>query len=80
MYAGKVACWGNSLALRIPHGLADILALDAGTKVDLSVDQGALVVRPQKPTYSFSELMDDTPDELEIEVVDTGEPVGNEAL
>lgn len=36
--------WGNSLALRIPQGLAQDAQLADGTEVDLRVEGGSLVV------------------------------------
>jgi antitoxin MazE len=36
--------WGNSLALRIPQGLAQDAQLADGTEVDLRVEDGSLVV------------------------------------
>ncbi len=41
--------WGNSLALRIPKPFAEQIGLRANTPVDLSVVDGALVVRPIAP-------------------------------
>ena len=38
----QVGKWGNSLALRIPKGLADEAGLKDGGKVEVSLDQGAV--------------------------------------
>ena len=42
----KVARWGNSLALRIPNGLAQDAKLREGTEVEVVVANGRLVVEP----------------------------------
>lgn len=38
--------WGNSLALRIPSGLAEDAHLRDGSEVDVAVEGGRLVVAP----------------------------------
>jgi antitoxin MazE len=42
----RVARWGNSLALRIPAGLAADARLQEGTEVEVAVTDGKLVVEP----------------------------------
>jgi antitoxin MazE len=41
-----VSRWGNSLALRIPRGLAEDAQLVEGASVDLRVEDGRLVAEP----------------------------------
>lgn len=41
--------WGNSLALRIPSGLAEDAQLRDGIEVDVAVEGGRLVVAPVTP-------------------------------
>jgi antitoxin MazE len=43
----RVQKWGNSLALRIPKAFAAEVGLAEDLAVDLSVDEGRLVVEPQ---------------------------------
>lgn len=43
-----VQTWGNSLAVRIPSALANQLSVKSGSEVDLSVSNGALLVKPAK--------------------------------
>lgn len=38
--------WGNSLALRIPTGLAEDARLSDGVEVEIAVDAGRLVIEP----------------------------------
>jgi len=40
--------WGNSLALRIPKDIATTLSIEYNSKMELSIVDGALVLRPQK--------------------------------
>jgi antitoxin MazE len=42
---GSIRKWGNSLALRIPKGLAEEARLKPGSEVDMTVAEGAVVVR-----------------------------------
>lgn len=76
----RVQKWGNSLALRIPKSLAIETALDPGAEVDLTLEEGRLVVTPRRaPVYKLSELLAHvTRDNLHHEV-DTGPSVGSEA-
>jgi antitoxin MazE len=76
----QVQKWGNSLALRIPRSFAVESAIEQGTEVDLSLEEGRLVITPvEEPTYTLDALMAGvTPDNLHDEV-DTGPPAGKEA-
>ena len=42
----RIQKWGNSLALRIPKTFAIEARLDLDTPVELSLSEGALVIRP----------------------------------
>ncbi|MFM9965282.1 MAG: AbrB/MazE/SpoVT family DNA-binding domain-containing protein [Planctomycetaceae bacterium] len=54
----SIQTWGNSLAVRIPAALANQLSVTSGTEVDLSVSDGALLVKPAKRRkYRLSELL-----------------------
>lgn len=77
----KIQKWGNSLGLRIPKSLAEQAGVEAGSDVDLSVEDGELVVRPRRlPSYKLKDLLQAvTPKNVHKEI-DTGFPVGREAL
>lgn len=50
--------WGNSLALRIPSGLAEDTHLGDGTEVDVAVEDGRLIVVPvAAPELSLDALV-----------------------
>ena len=53
----QIAKWGNSLGLRLPKSVAREAKLDEGDTVDVSVKDGAIVVRPARPTYSIEILV-----------------------
>jgi antitoxin MazE len=53
----RVQKWGNSLALRIPKAAAEACALENGAEVDLSLDDGRLVVSPVATRYTLDELL-----------------------
>ena len=50
--------WGNSLALRIPSGLAEDARLRDGAEVDIFLRNGRLVVEPvATPEVSLEQLV-----------------------
>lgn len=76
----KIQKWGNSLGLRIPKSFAEQAGVEAGSEVDLSVEDGDLVVRPRRsPRYELSDLLRAVTANNVHEEVETGEPVGREA-
>jgi len=53
----QVGKWGNSLGLRLPKSVALEAQVDEGDTVDVSVKDGAIVIRPSRPTYSLDQLV-----------------------
>jgi antitoxin MazE len=76
----RIVTWGNSLAVRIPKAYAGEIGLVSEAEVELSIDQGSLVLAPAAPyRVSLKSLLDAvTPENIHREV-DTGGPVGDEA-
>ena len=77
----KVSQWGNSLAIRIPQGLAAELAIERGINVELQVENDGFRVKiPSTPRkFALEELLAGvTPDNLHGET-DWGKAQGNEA-
>jgi antitoxin MazE len=75
----RVQRWGNSLAVRIPRSFAAEAGLTRDAPVELTVEQGRLIV-VAAPTEapSLAELLAGiTDDNLHAEV-DVGPPVGKE--
>jgi antitoxin MazE len=75
----QIQRWGNSLALRIPKSFAVESKIDQGSVVEVSLDQGRLVVEPvTELDYTLEELLAGvTKRNLHTEV-DTGVAVGKE--
>ena len=71
--------WGNSLAVRIPKAFVKDAHVAHGTQVDLSVDDGKIVIDPRaEPSYRLEDLLKGvTKRNLHAEV-DTGKAVGRE--
>lgn len=76
----SVKRWGNSLAVRIPKVLAQEVGLYEDSPVELSLEEGRLIVVPVvEPRYELETLLDQvTPQNVHREV-DSGEAMGGEA-
>jgi antitoxin MazE len=60
----RVQKWGNSLALRIPRAYAAELDLEDGSPAAMSVEEGALVIRPDRErSWDFDVLLAGVTDE-----------------
>ena len=75
----KIQKWGNSLALRIPRALAADANVRVGSTVELTLDEGRLVVEPEsEPRYELGGLLAGVRrSNIHGEVV-TGGPAGRE--
>lgn len=75
-----VSRWGNSLGLRIPRGFVQALKLEERARVDVNVENGALVVRPveERKKYDLDTLVAGITDENRHDESSTGHSVGNE--
>jgi antitoxin MazE len=75
----RVQKWGNSLALRIPKAFAAEAGLREGAPVELSVEDGVLVVRPLPPgPRTLDDLLRGVTDQNRHGEWDTGPAVGGE--
>ncbi|MCX8512904.1 MAG: AbrB/MazE/SpoVT family DNA-binding domain-containing protein [Chthoniobacteraceae bacterium] len=71
--------WGNSLALRIPKAYAEETQIRDGSCVDLSLQEGNLVITPvRKKTFTLEELLKDITPDNRHEAIDSGFAVGAE--
>ena len=76
---------GGSVMLAVPPALLDLLMLQAGARVDISIEEGRLIVAPRtRPTYTLDELLaqcdeNATTDDRDCPWLDA-RPVGNELL
>ncbi len=75
----KVQKWGNSLAVRIPKMFAEEVDIAEDSSVEISVQDGRIVVAPAKPEWRLSQLISGiTPANAPRELL-WGKPSGSEA-
>ena len=77
----KIQKWGNSQGLRLAKHLLADAKLDVGDEVDISVQDGVMIVKPKKNVrgrHSLQDLVSKIPKDYESNEVDWGEPVGKE--
>jgi antitoxin ChpS len=49
---------GGSVVISVPKKILDLVDLDVGSKVDLRIENGRLIVQPsKKPKYTLGELL-----------------------
>ncbi len=54
-----VSVWGNSLAVRIPQSIIKQARLSEGDRLAMDIDSnGGIVLRPAKPRYELTELVE----------------------
>ena len=44
----RIAKWGNSLGVRLPKSIAQAAQIDEGDRVDVTVENGVVVIRPSR--------------------------------
>lgn len=75
----QVQKWGNSLAIRIPKAFAADLGIEQDGPVDLTVEDGALVLRPLAlPRYELKDLLANINNDVLHAEVSFGDPTGAE--
>ena len=75
----KIQKWGNSLALRIPQSYVLNVNIKQNEMVDLSIEQGSILIKPIiKKGYSLEELLEGVSENNLHSEFDTGAPVGKE--
>ncbi len=75
---------GGSVMLAVPPAILEILHLQAGATVGVAVDDGRLVVEPQRHRYTLKELLAQCDPKAKISDEDqqwiNAKPVGGELL
>lgn len=75
---------GGSVMLAVPPAILEILHLQAGTTVGVAIDDGRLVVEPQRHRYTLKELLAQCDPKAKISDEDQqwldAKPVGGELL
>ena len=75
----RVQKWGNSLALRIPKSFAKEVGLDRDVPVDMSLEDGKLVVVPiAEPPLTLDQLLEQVTEDNVHHEIDTGPEMGEE--
>lgn len=75
----KIQRWGNSLGLRIPKAFAEEARVEAGSTVDIAIEDGELVIRPiRSRRYDLASLVKAITAVNVHDAVETGPPVGRE--
>ena len=76
----KLTKWGNSLAIRIPKDLLEQLDMKEQDTVEISQQDGAIVINPKQT--AIQELLRDYDKQqpYHFDVVDKGDPVGKELV
>jgi len=75
----QLSKWGNSLGLRLPKSVAREAQLDEGDTVQVSVDNGTILIRPTRPRYTLDELVNRITARNRHDESDWDIPVGHEA-
>ncbi len=76
----RIQKWGNSLALRIPKSFAQEIGLDQDATVNVSLEDGRLVVVPvAEPPLTLEQLLEQITEDNIHHEIDTGPAVGEEA-
>jgi len=78
--ATKIQKWGNSLGVRIPKAIAELLGVSAGSAVELTVRDGVLLLTPapvDRP--SLDDLLAGMTRANRHDAIDTGPSTGREA-
>lgn len=75
----RIQKWGNSLAVRIPKAFVKEAHVAYGTAVDLTVDEGKIVIVPHpEPEYRLEDLLKGVTQRNLHAEAKTGSPVGRE--
>ena len=75
----RIQKWGNSLALRIPKSFAKEIGLDRDVPVDVSLEDGKLIVVPVTETsMTLERLLEQITEDNIHREVDTGPAIGDE--
>ncbi len=74
--------WGNSLALRVPSAFAKEVGATEGKRAEMTVEDGALVIKVAKPRqrrrYRLEDLLEHITEENRHPEMEWGAPAGNE--
>lgn len=76
----KISRWGNSQGLRVPKDIMEVLHLHIGDDVDISIEEGKVIIKPIKkeiPQYNLDELISKIPTNYKVNE-EFNNKIGNE--
>ena len=73
----SVAKWGNSLGVRIPKNILDLLEIGENDRVSISTENGFIKISKKEPS-NIKELFSDFEENCKQKEIDLREPVGDE--
>lgn len=78
----KAQKWGNSLAVRVPRGVAEKAGLNPDDALEVEVVRGKIVFTPaakdKRPKYRLADLVRKITSKNRYKEADFGAPVGRE--
>jgi len=74
----RVQKWGNSLAVRIPKSFAMQSNLGQDSLVEMSIENGKIVLLPIQPEMDLAQLLESVTEENRHAETQTGTTVGRE--
>ena len=74
----RISKWGNSLAIRIPKHLGSEIDLEEGSEIDLSVQNGSIIITPVSSNYPLDDLVRGINPENRHTETEWGAPKGTE--
>ena len=80
---GVVSTWGNSQAVRIPKIMLENIGLNANDKIEISMTENSITIRPSKTKRkrkTLAERFAGYTGDYQPEELNTGMPVGSEIL
>jgi len=76
----QLARWGNSLGVRIPKSVAGEAGLKEGSRVDIAIKAGRIVISPARPRYALTDLLRGMTPKAMREAFEWGRDAGREAI
>ena len=74
----RISKWGNSLAVRIPKVIGSEIELLDGSEVELSIQNGSIIITPVSSNYHLEDLVQGITAENRHSETDWGTPKGAE--
>jgi antitoxin MazE len=76
----QLSRWGNSLGIRIPRELARKLSLTEGIRVEITEENGRIVIAAARPRFGLADMLQGMTPEAMRDALDWGDDVGHERV